>query len=399
MKRLLTILAIVVLVTAAFALTACSQPADDSAVSALQAQLEDAQAALEEAQAAGDNSADVAALESQLADAQAALEDAQAAAAEAEAAAAAAPAAEEPAAEGEQLVVYMQMGGQQGDPSTLARTNGAKAAAEALNIKLVEQYSGWDSQLMIDQFKEAIAAQPDGIVIMGHPGEDAMEPLVEQARDLGIIVTSGNNPLPNIEAKYQTTGFGYAGANLYTGGYLTGTAMIAAGLEAGDEALVYDIWHQEGRSQSPQGIKDALEDAGLTVETLDVTDDVDKDASLAIPILTAYIESHPNLKAIGTQHGNITAVLPKVLEAAGKAPGDIIVGGIDLSPATIDGIKSGYVSASFDQVLYLQGFFPVQQIWLTKNYLIPGLHIDTGVGTVTPDNIADIEPLIEEGIR
>jgi simple sugar transport system substrate-binding protein len=397
MKRNLSILAIVMLV---IVLTACAQPAvDDSAVADLQAQLEDAQAALADAQASGDSSeADVAALESQLADAQAALEDAQAAAAEAEAAAAA-PAAEEPAAEGEQLVVYMQMGGQQGDPSTLARTNGAKAAAEALNIKLIEQYSGWDSQLMIDQFKEAIAAQPDGIVIMGHPGEDAMMPLVDQARDLGIIVTSGNNPLPTIEAKYQTAGFGYAGANLYTGGYLTGTAMIAAGLEAGDEALVYDIWHQEGRSQSPQGIKDALEDAGLTVETLDVTDDVDKDASLAIPILTAYIESHPNLKAIGTQHGNITAVLPKVLEAAGKAPGDIIVGGIDLSPATIDGIKSGYVSASFDQVLYLQGFFPVQQIWLTKNYLIPGLHIDTGVGTVTPENIADIEPLIEEGIR
>ena len=314
-------------------------------------------------------------------------------------AAAEAASAVEPAAEGEQLVVYMQMGGQQGDASTLARTNGARAAAEALNIKLIEQYSGWDSQVMIDQFKEAIAAEPDGIVIMGHPGEDAMMPLVDQARELGIIVTSGNNPLPNIEAKYQTAGFGYAGANLYTGGYLTGTAMIAAGLEAGDEALVYDIWHQEGRSQSPQGIKDALEDAGLIVETLDVTNDVDTDASLAIPILTAYIESHPNLKAIGTQHGNITAVLPKVLEAAGREPGDIIIGGIDLSPATIDGIKSGYVSASFDQVLYLQGYFPVQQIWLTKNYLIPGLHIDTGVGTVTPENIANIEPLIEEGIR
>jgi simple sugar transport system substrate-binding protein len=293
----------------------------------------------------------------------------------------------------------MQMGGQQGDPSTLARTNGAKAAAAQLGIKLIEQYSGWDSQKMIDQFKEAIAASPDGIVIMGHPGEDAMGPLVDQAEEMGIIVTSGNNPLPTIEAKYQTKGFGYAGANLYDGGYLTGQAMVAAGLKAGDEALVYDIWHQEGRSQSSQGVFDALEDAGLTVEQLDVTDDVDKDASLAIPILTAYLESHPNLKAIGTQHGNITATLPKVLEAAGKQPGDIIIGGIDLSPATIDAIEKGFISASFDQVLYLQGYYPVQQIWLTKSYLIPGLHINTGVGTVTPDNVADIKPLIEQGIR
>ena len=390
-RRLFAMLAIVGVVVL---LVACSSPANDTAVADLQAQLDVAQSALEDAQAAGNASdEDVAKLEAQLADAQSALEEAQAAMAAEE------EAAEEPAAEGEELVVYMQMGGQQGDPSTLARTNGARAAAEALGITLIEQYSGWDPQTMIDQFKEAIAAEPDGIVIMGHPGEDAMAPLVDQAEELGIIVTSGNNPLPNIEAQYQTKGFGYAGANLYTGGYLTGTAMIAAGLEPGDEALVYDIWHQEGRSLSPQGIMDALEDEGLTVEQLDVTNDVDQDASLAIPILTAYIESHPNLKAIGTQHGNITAILPQVLEAAGKGPGDIIVGGIDLSPATIDGIKSGYISASFDQVLYLQGYFPVQQIWLTKNYLIPGLHIDTGVGTVTPDNIADIEPLIEEGIR
>ena len=300
---------------------------------------------------------------------------------------------------GEELVVYMQMGGNQGDPSTLARTNGAKAAAKALGIKLIEQYSGWDSQKMIDQFKEAIAASPDGIVIMGHPGEDAMAPLVEQAVGMGIVVTSGNNPLPKIEAKYQVNGFGYAGANLYDGGYLTGTAMVAAGLKAGDEALVYDIWHQEGRSRSSQGVYDALTKAGLKVDKLDVSAAVDSDTSQAIPILTAYLQAHPKLRAIGTQHGNITAILPKVLQAAGKKPGDIICGGIDLSPATVSAIQNGWISASFDQVLYLQGYFPVLQVILTKKYMIPGLHIDTGVGTVTPQNVGTIKPLIDKGIR
>jgi simple sugar transport system substrate-binding protein len=310
------------------------------------------------------------------------------------------PAPAAPAAPaGKQLVVYMQMGGTAGDASTLARTNGARAAAAALNIKLVEQYSGWDPQKMIDQFKEAVAAKPDGIEIMGHPGEDAFSALVDDAESQGIIVTSGNNPLPNIAAKYQTKGFGYAGADLHAGGFLTGQAMVAAGLKSGDEAVVYDIWHNAGRSVSSQGIADALTAAGIKVDKLDASDAVDKDASLAIPILTAYIAAHPNLKAIGTQHGNITANLPKVLQAAGKKPGDIIIGGIDMSPATVDGIKQGYISASFDQVLYLQGYFPVQQIYLTKMYKIPGLHIDTGVGTFTPTNYQDLAPLIEQGIR
>lgn len=299
----------------------------------------------------------------------------------------------------EEILIYMQMGGNQGDPSTLARTNGAKAAAADLGIKLVEQYSGWDPQKMIEQFKEAVAASPDGIIIMGHPGEDAFEALVDDAISQGIIITSGNNPLPNLEAKYQNKGFGYAGADLYQGGYLTGKSMVAAGLQSGEKALVYDIWHNESRSLSSQGLYDALEEAGLVVEKLDVSDEVDTEASLAIPILTAYLEANPDLRAIGTQHGNVTANLPKVLEAAGKEPGDVIAGGIDLSPATIEGIEKGYISASFDQVLYLQGYFPIQQIFLTKNFLIPGLHINTGVGTFTPDNYKEIAPLIEQGIR
>ena len=266
-------------------------------------------------------------------------------------------------------------------------------------MKLIEQYSKWDPQTMIDQFKQAMAAKPDGIVIMGHPGEAAFAALVDQAEAQGIIVTSGNNPLPNIEAKYQDKGFGYAGADLYDGGFLTGEAMVKAGLKAGDEALVYDIWHQEGRSRSSQGVYDALVKAGLKVDKLDVSTEVDSDTSLAIPILTAYLQAHPNLRAIGTQHGNITANLPKVLQAAGKKPGDVICGGIDLSPATIAGIEQGWMSASFDQVLYLQGYIPVMQVLMTKLYKIPGLHVNTGVGTVTPQNIKDIKPLIEKGVR
>jgi simple sugar transport system substrate-binding protein len=297
------------------------------------------------------------------------------------------------------LVIYMQMGGNQGDPSTLARTNGARAAAEALGVNLIEQYSGWDPQVMLEQFNEAMAADPDGIVIMGHPGEDAFAPLVEEAIGRGIVVTSGNNPLPTLQQQYQSVGFGYAGADLYEGGYLTGQTMVAAGLEPGDTAVVYDIWHQEGRSVSSRGVFDALTDAGVEVEQLDMSDEVDQEASLSIPILTAYLEANPDLAAIGTQHGNITANLPAVLEASGKEPGDIILGGIDLGPATVAGIEDGYISVSFDQVLYLQGYMPVLQVWLTKNFLIPGLTINTGVGTVTPANVAEIAPLIAEGVR
>jgi len=300
---------------------------------------------------------------------------------------------------GSGMVVYMQMGGTEGDPSTLARTNGARAAAEHLGLKLIEQYSAWQPEKMINQFKEALAASPDGIVIMGHPGEGAFESLVEEAISRVVIITSGNNPLPNLQAMYQDKGFGYAGADLHAGGYLTGQAMIKQGLKSEDKALVYGLFSQEGRRKSPMGIVDALQEAGLVVEQLDISPDVDSEASLCIPILTAYLERNPDVKAIGTQHGNVTSNMMKVLQAAGKKPGEVIVGGIDLSPATIEGIEKGYVSASFDQMLYLQGFFPVLQVVLMKKYNIPGLAINTGVGIATPQNIGELKTLIEQGVR
>ena len=308
------------------------------------------------------------------------------------------------AAEGESLgagmTIYFQMGGDPGGAATLPRTNGARAAAEAFGIKLVEQYSGWQQELMIKQMKEAMAANPDGIAIMGHPGEGAFNRLVKEASERGIIVTTGNTPLPGIQDQYGGNGFGYAGVVLYDGGAITAKEMIAkGGLQKGDKALVYGLLSQGPRGESTRGMKDTLEAAGIVVDYLEISDEVNRDFTLCAPIITAYIAKNSDLKAIGTQHGGITATLPRVLKNAGKKPGDIVIGGIDLAPATITGLKEGYITAALDQQLYLQGFLPVVQIVLTKKYGFAGLTTNTGAGVVTPQTIGALEELIKAGIR
>ena len=83
---------------------------------------------------------------------------------------------------GKGITIYMQMGGNPGDGATLARQTGAAAAAQALGVdSLNEQFSGWAPEKMIEQFKQAQAASPSCIVIMGHPGNEAFADLVEQA--------------------------------------------------------------------------------------------------------------------------------------------------------------------------------------------------------------------------
>jgi simple sugar transport system substrate-binding protein len=300
---------------------------------------------------------------------------------------------------GDGLTMYMQMGGNAGDGATLARQTGAAEAAAALGVTLNAQFSAWDPATMISQFKEAVAAKPSCIEIMGHPGSAAFHDLVKGAVDQGIVVTSGNSPMTDLQAEFGSKGFGYAGVDLYVGGQITANYMLAQGLKAGDEALEYGVFSQAERGKSDAGLADTLEKAGLKVDRVDIAQDVNSDTSLGVPLLVAYIQSHPNLKAIGTQHGGVTSILAQALEKAGKKPGEIIVGGIDLAPATIDGVKSGYVSATLDQILYLQGFLPVLQCVMTAKYQMPGLSINTGAGAVTPATIDSLVDLIDKGIR
>ncbi|MGH7119841.1 MAG: substrate-binding domain-containing protein [Acetobacteraceae bacterium] len=311
------------------------------------------------------------------------------------------PASAQPAPKlGQGLTMYFQMGGNPGDGATLPREIGAKAAADMFGVKVTEQFSGWAPEKMINQFRQAMAASPDCIEIMGHPGNAAFMPLVSQAEKAGIMVTAGNVPLPEIEAKYRQNGFGYAGTYLFEGGEETAAAMVSEGhLKQGDEALVYGLFSEDVRGESARGLVAGLKKAGLKVTELTISTQVDADSALAVPILVAYIERHPNLKAIGTQHGLVTSFIPKALEEAGKKPGQIIVGGIDLAPATVSGLESGYLTVTLNQQLYLQGFLPVVQCVMSKRYFMPGLNINTASGTVNGALIKKLVPLIKTGVE
>ena len=221
---------------------------------------------------------------------------------------------------GEGMVIYMQMGGNPGDGATLARTTGARDAAKAYGVKLIEQYSAWAPEVMLNHFREAAAASPTCIGIMGHPGSDAFADLVDEARGQGIVITSGNAPLTALFDEHQASGFGYAGVELYAGGFLTGKSMVDAGIVAGDKALVYGLLSEAERGLSTKGLIAALEEGGAVVDYLEISPEVNSDSSLAVPILTAYLANNPDVKAMGTQHGGITSFMPKALQDAGKAP-------------------------------------------------------------------------------
>lgn len=300
----------------------------------------------------------------------------------------------------EDVSIIFFPGGNEGCPFASVVYRGAKAAEEDLGPKVDYVWSDWLPDKMVAQFKDAVAKKPDGIAIMGHPGVAAFAPLVDEARAKGIIVTSQNTTLPAIEEKYKDAGFGYVGQELYPSGLMLAKgAAKRAGLKEGDRAMVWGLLGQETRGLRTKGCVDALEEMGVTVDYIEISDQVNSDPASGTPVVASYIAAHPDVKMIITDHGGLTATMGTYLKAANKKPGEVFGAGFDLSAATAAAIKEGWVGAVLDQQPYLQGYLPIVQICLTKKYGFAGLHIDTGAAIIDANNIDFVAPLAEQGIR
>lgn len=291
-------------------------------------------------------------------------------------------------------------GGSPGGPFASVVYNGAVAAAADLGANVEYVWSDWNPEQMVTGFQQAAATQPDGIAIMGHPGDDAFQAVVDDAVAQGIIVTSQNTTLPTLEAKYASGGFGYVGAELYSAGYALGAeAASRFGLGDGDRAMVWGLLAQAGRGERTRGVIDALEEAGMTVDYLEIDDATNADASAGIPTFVGYVSANPDVKLVVTDHGALTATLQTYMETAGLGPDDVFGAGFDLSAATVEAIRGGWTDLVIDQQQWLQGYLPILQICLTDNYAFTGLHIDTGAGFAHADNIELLVELVEAQIR
>jgi simple sugar transport system substrate-binding protein len=300
--------------------------------------------------------------------------------------------------EGTNIVFFP--GGTEGGPFETVVFNGAKAAETLFGPSVNYVWSDWDPLNMTTQFTEAVAQQPDGIAIMGHPGDDAFKPLVDDAVAQGIVVTVMNTELPATQAEHAAVGTGYVGATLYKAGFdLATEAVKRSGLAEGDQAFVWGLVSQAGRGERTQGVLDGLEAAGIVVEYLEIDDATNADPTAGIATFTGMASANPDLKAAFFDHGNVTSTAQSYLEAAGLGPDDIYVAGFDVAPATVEGVQNGFIDLVIDQQQWLQGFEAIAQICLSHNYGFSGLNVNTGGGFLDASNVDMLAPLVEQQIR
>src|SRR4051812_14265019 len=134
-------------------------------------------------------------------------------------------------------------GGAEGDAFASIVYNGAVQAAKDTGAQVDYVFSGWKAETMVQQLREAIAAKPDGIAMMGHPGEASIMPLAEEASKAGIKMMYQNVPLPGVVAKY---GGGYVGAQQGPQGKALGEEAVRRfGLKSGDSVIVFGPFDQQ----------------------------------------------------------------------------------------------------------------------------------------------------------
>lgn len=281
--------------------------------------------------------------------------------------------------------------------SIIDRGASQAAADTGANVEIV--YSDWDFDKMVTQFREAISQRPDGIAMMGHPGDVALMPLAAEAAEAGIPVMYMNVDVPEVRARF---GSGYVGATLYSQGRALGeeTLRLAGDqIGPGDKAIVMSRWESENRAQRELGLVDVLEEAGIEVIKLQEAEGASADQMLQLPVLTSTLLSNPDTKLIGYPGGPWLSAAPVFMDAVSKEPGEILGVGFDLGQGVMAAFETGHVLVTADQQPYQQGYLPVLSLCQQLVYKLGPLNVDTGAGFVTAENYQDVVALAEEGVR
>lgn len=298
---------------------------------------------------------------------------------------------------GQNIIVFS--GGPSGGTFNSIIDRGANQAAMDTGATVQIIYSDWNFEQMVTQLRDMIGQSPDGIAMMGHPGDAAIMPLAEAAEAAGIKMMYMNVDVPEVRARF---GSGFVGASLYAQGRaLAAETLRLAGdkLAPGDHAIVLSRWEAENRAQRELGLVEGLEEFGMVVTKLQEADGASADQMIQLPILTAAVLSDPAVKLIGYPGGPWVSAAPVFMQSMGKAPSDIIGVGFDIGQGVRESIESGYMLVTADQQPYQQGYLPVLSLCQQLVYKLAPLNVDTGSGFVTAANVGDVATLADAGFR
>ena len=283
--------------------------------------------------------------------------------------------------------------GQPADPFWSVVSNGVRAAARDLGVRVEYQApSVFDMVEMGDLIDAAVASRPSGLVV-SIPDADALGPAIRGAVAAGIPVISINS---GDDVSRELGALGHVGQTEYEAGYGAGERMADAGVRS-----AYCVNHEVGNLALDlrcQGFREALEEDGARVRVLAV-ELADPDGTRQR--VAAALRADEGVDGLLTLATIAAEPALQGLDETGR-DGRVEFGTFDLSPEVLAEVRDGRMSFAIDQQQYLQGYLPV--VFLTQ-YLETGTMpgggevIRTGPGFVTSETAEAVMDWSRAGVR
>jgi ribose transport system substrate-binding protein len=251
-----------------------------------------------------------------------------------------------------------------------------------------------DVAAQIQTMQTYIAQGVTGIAIA--PSDpNALEPVMQEATNAGIIVTTLDTPPVD-----NSVSLVYIGTNNYAAGQVAGQQMVTllpdgglVGIGRGSDTALNAL-------QRTDGFLNAIEGSGI--ETLEPVNDRE-DAARALELANSVLSANPDLAgAFGVYAYNGPAWATAIKEA-GRVDQTRLVS-FDATTDIINGIMEGVIDATVAQREFDMGYKSVQLIYLIATQsqdaafqeldVQDGI-IDTGVDVITQANLQDYEATLD----
>jgi simple sugar transport system substrate-binding protein len=243
----------------------------------------------------------------------------------------------------------------------------------------------------------AIAGRADGIAVA------IIDPVafgapIAQAFAHGIPVISYNadgTPKNSPQTKMRLA---YIGQSLYTSGFLMGQRIVKL-VGSGHVALFIATFGTANIQPRLDGAIAAIKQFGggkITTSSIATTALEAQERR----VVESYWIGHKDVKGMfAVDQGSTTGAILTSRKYGLRKRG-LSIGGYDLTPEIVKGINDGVADFTIDQQPYLQGFYPVVQLFLYKlsGGLIGAEDMNTGIKFVTKQNIAPyLKPNVYQG--
>jgi simple sugar transport system substrate-binding protein len=230
---------------------------------------------------------------------------------------------------------------------------------------------------MVNAFNSAVSAKVDGIAVSLISPTAFNAPIANALKE-GIPVVAYNANEPKAGA------LAYIGQDLFVSGDEMGE-HIASLVPSGDVALFI-------ATPGTANIQPRIEGAEKTLKKFPAITPHVIATGAAVPgeltAIEAYFTGHPETKGMFAVDAGSTQGVAQTIQKHG-VQGTVRGGGYDLTEITEKLLAGGYIDFTIDQQPYLQGFFPILELFLYKvsKGLTGMADVDTGLKFLNKETI------------